>query len=130
MRDPFSLDKLPEGAVLTRRFGVQQSSTVADGTKIQKFRPIDDFSESFINVTKSCDETILPMGIDQVCAGLGTRMRYCPGEQLSCKTVDLPNTFKNFPLSGRALQDPFICVRSAHLRPTKRWSCLLGLGRQ
>ena len=99
MRGSFSLDQLPEGAVLTRRFGVQQSSTMADGTKTIKFRPIDDFSESLINVTNSCDETILPMGIDQICAGLVSRMRCCPGERLLCKTIDLRKACKNLPLS-------------------------------
>eukprot|EP00435_Cladocopium_sp_Y103_P069804 s179_g34.t1 len=112
MRGPFSLAELPEGAVLTRRFGVQQTSTLADGSRVSKFRPIDDFSESLINVTNSCNETIMPMGIDQICAALVKRMRLRAGESLVCKTIDLRKAYKNLPLSEPALRDSYICVLS------------------
>ena len=37
---PFSFDELPEGAVVSKRFAIQQG---------QKVRPIDDLSQSFLN---------------------------------------------------------------------------------
>lgn len=112
MKGPFSFDELPEKGVLTRRFGVKQSSTNSDGSKVWKFRPTDDFSESFINVTNSCEETIQPMGVDQICAALVKRMRVRPGDQLVCKTIDLRKACKNLPLSHEALQDAYIAVFS------------------
>eukprot|EP00435_Cladocopium_sp_Y103_P011956 s4954_g3.t1 len=112
MRGPFSLADLPHGAVLTRRFGVQQTSTLADGSRVSKFRPTDDYSESLINVTNSCSETILPMGVDQICAALVKRMRVCPTDALVCKTIDLRKAYKNLPISEAALTDAYICVMS------------------
>ena len=112
MRGPFSLDEIPDKAILTRCFGVQQTSTLADGSRVSKFRPIDDFSESLINSTNSCPETILPMGIDQICAALVKRMQGCPGVKLVCKTIDLRKAYKNLPLSESALSDAYICVFS------------------
>ena len=112
LRGPVSFDKLPEKAVLTRRFGVKQSSTLSDGSKVMKFRPIDDFSESLINVTNSCSETIQPMGVDQICAALVRRMQTRPSDQLVCKTIDLRKAYKNLPISEDALQDAYIAVFS------------------
>jgi hypothetical protein len=112
MRGPLSFDELPEKAVLTRRFGVKQSSSSSDGVKVMKFGPIDDFSESLINVTNSCDETIQPMGVDQICASLVKRMRVRPGDELVCKTIDLRKAYRNLPLSLSSLQDAYIAVFS------------------
>eukprot|EP00435_Cladocopium_sp_Y103_P038892 s848_g10.t1 len=112
MRGPFSFSEIPHYAVLTRRFGVQQTSTLADGSRVSKFRPIDDFSESLINITNSCSETILPMGVDQICAALVKRMQLCPEVPLVCKTIDLRKAYKNLPISEAALRDAYICVLS------------------
>lgn len=113
MRGPLSFDELPEK---TRRFGVKQSSSSSDGVKVMKFGPIDDFSESLINVTNSCDETIQPMGVDQICASLVKRMRVRPGDELVCKTIDLRKAYRNLPLSLSSLQDAYI----AGLFPIRR----------
>eukprot|EP00435_Cladocopium_sp_Y103_P032952 s285_g8.t1 len=112
MRGPFTFDELPARSVLTRRFGVQQSSTLADGSRVMKFRPIDDYSESLVNVTNACDETIQPMGIDQLSAALIRRIQVRPGDQLRCKTIDLRKAYKNLPLAESALDDAYICVYS------------------
>ena len=77
-----------------------------------KFRPIDDFSESLINVTNSCDETIQPMGVDQICAALVKRMRIRPRKRLACKTIDLRKAYKNLPISQQAMRDSYIAVFS------------------
>eukprot|EP00435_Cladocopium_sp_Y103_P052177 s900_g16.t1 len=97
---------------ILQRFGVQQNSTLADGSRVSKFRPIDDFSESLINVTNSCSETILPMGVDQICAALVKRMQLRPEGSLVCKTIDLRKAYKNLPISEAALRDAYICVLS------------------
>ena len=46
---PFSLEDLPSDAILTRRFGVVQSSWDAAKGSVKKIRPIDDFTESLAN---------------------------------------------------------------------------------
>ena len=45
---------LQEGAVLSRHFGVEQTSTKPDGTVVSKVRPIDNFTESQINPPALC----------------------------------------------------------------------------
>eukprot|EP00435_Cladocopium_sp_Y103_P014075 s1805_g3.t1 len=116
MRGPYTFDELPERSVLTRRFGVQQTSTLADGSRTLKFRPIDDFSESLVNVTNSCEETIQPMGVDQLSAALVKRMRIRPGDQLRCKTIDLRKAYKNLPIAESSLDDAYICVFSPKVK--------------
>ena len=91
---------------------MRQSSTHSDGSKVLKFRPIDDFSESLINVTNACSETIQPMGVDQICAGLVRRMQSRPGDSLVCKAIDLRKAYKNLPISEESLDDAYIAVFS------------------
>ena len=116
LEGPFSLEQLPATSVLTKRFGVRQSSTLSDGTRVFKTRPIDDYTESLVNLTNGCSESILPMGIDMICAGLVTRYRLKGPEDLVAKTIDLRKAYKNLPLSSEALNDSFICV----FNPTRR----------
>lgn len=52
---------------------MQQSSSLADGSRAYKTRPIDDFSESLVNSTSSCEECIQTMGIDMILAALELR---------------------------------------------------------
>ena len=125
MRGPFTFEQLPEGSILTRRFGVRQSATMADGSKVVKFRPIDDLSESLINTTNSCDESIQPMGVDAICATLVRRMQTRPGDRLLCKTIDLRKAYKNLPLSEAALSDAYICVYSPTDRAPRAFQTLV-----
>ena len=62
MRGPLPPSVLPEGSILTKRFGVVQSCADANAGSIKKVRPIDDFTASLANLTSSCDETIEPWG--------------------------------------------------------------------
>lgn len=48
MRGPFTFDQLPESSILTRRFGVRQSTTLADWSRAMKFRPIDDLHDQLV----------------------------------------------------------------------------------
>eukprot|EP00435_Cladocopium_sp_Y103_P035364 s4056_g9.t1 len=98
LKGPFTLDELPSRSVLTRRFGVQQSSTMADGSRVYKTRPIDDFSESLVNSTNSCEESIQPMSIDMILAALAMRHRCWGPEELLGKSIDLRKAYKNLPV--------------------------------
>ncbi|CAE7673348.1 unnamed protein product [Symbiodinium sp. CCMP2456] len=72
---PFGLSDLPKDAILTRRFGVVQSSWDAVKGSIKKIRPIDDLTESLANLTSSGTETIAPHGVDCIIVGLVHRSR-------------------------------------------------------
>ena len=110
LRGPLSMDQLPQDAVLSRRFGVKQTSTLADGSRITKVRPIDDFSESLVNSTNSCKESIQPMGVDAILAALAFRDQAWGREELRAKTIDLRKAYKNLPLSEEATRDAYLCV--------------------
>lgn len=97
LKGTFSLSEPPVGAILTQRFGVKQSTTLSDGSRTYKTRPIDDFSESLVNSTNSMDETIQPMGIDMVLAALALRFRSWGPEELQGKTIDLRKACKTCP---------------------------------
>eukprot|EP00435_Cladocopium_sp_Y103_P037885 s2024_g10.t1 len=125
MKGPFTFDQLPERSVLTRRFGVRQTATLADGSRISKFRPIDDFSESLVNATNACDETIQPMGVDQLSAALIRRMQVRPGDRLQCKTIDLRKAYKNLPIAESSLDDAYICVYSPVAREPQAFQTLV-----
>ena len=110
LKGPFSLHELPDSAILTRRFGVKQSTTLSDGSRTYKTRPIDDFSESLVNSTNAADEAIQPMSIDMILSALAMRFRCWGPEELKGKTIDLRKAYKNLPLSSDALDDAYICV--------------------
>lgn len=54
---PIDPDALPEGATLTRRFGVVQKDTV---------RPIDDYRASLLNASVTQAEAVSIHGVDHI----------------------------------------------------------------
>ncbi|CAE7316422.1 unnamed protein product [Symbiodinium sp. CCMP2592] len=100
---------LPDGAVLTRRFGIRQTSTQADGSVLDKTRPIDDYTESQVNLTNASVETISPHGVDTIVAGICRRITSRPEqaepEELVACTVDLRKAYKQLPVSLESLND-------------------------
>ena len=112
LRGPFELGDLPDKAILTRRFGVKQSTTLSDGSRTMKVRPIDDYSESLVNATNSCGEAIQPMSVDAILATLVHRDRMWGRDRLVGKTIDLRKAYKNLPISLDSLNDASLCVCS------------------
>ena len=112
LRGPFELGDLPDKAILTRRFGVKQSTTLSDGSRTMKVRPIDDYSESLVNATNSCGEAIQPMSVDAILATLVHRDRMWGRDRLVGKTIDLRKAYKNLPISLDSLNDAYLCVCS------------------
>ena len=110
LRRPFAPQDHPKEAILTRRFGVKQSSTLSDGSRTMKVRPTDDFSESLVNSTNSCAESIQPMAVDSILATMVYRDRARGHEKLTGKTIDLRKAYKNLPLAAEALGDAYPCV--------------------
>ena len=108
------MDDLPDDCSVTRRFGVHQGTHVVDGVQVPKVRPIDDFTESLINLTNSSSESIEVHGIDAVVSGISLRIRTAKergvSEHLNIRTMDLRKAYKHLPLSDKALRDSYIVV--------------------
>ena len=103
LQGPIDFESLPPGAVLTRRFGVEQTSFDVNVGSVKKVRPIDDYTESLVNHTNSSSETINPHGIDTILAAAAYRVRRGRKlglrESLAAKTVDLRKAYKQlYPL--------------------------------
>ena len=113
LHGPYPLSEIPLTASITRRFGIKQG-TREDGTA--KIRPIDDFTESQINLTNSCGESVSLHGTD-VLGAVGVRLaELCgPGgalhpSEVLVRTWDLHKAYKNLALSLDALQDAYLAV--------------------
>ena len=112
---PICPDQLDERAVCTRRFGVIQHSTESNGDRVEKIRPIDDFTESLVNLTNGTRESIVIHGVDFIIAALSHRLNLCRAANrapdLRAKTVDLRKAYKQLPISLDSLNDSFLCVK-------------------
>lgn len=75
-----------------------------------KVRPIDDLTESLINLTNGSEVTIAPMGVDAILASIAHRVRGRPGTPLRAKTIDLRKAYKNLPVSKQALSDSHLLI--------------------
>ena len=113
LEGPF-YDDLPMDAILTRHFGVEQSSTRADGSVVSKVRPVDDYTESQVNLTNSSDETVSPHGVDTIVAGACLRVVSRPKdrapENLMGCTIDLRKAYKQLAIAPKSLNDAYLCV--------------------
>ena len=103
---PIDPKTLPSGSTLTRRFGVKQKS---------KTRPIDDYKASFVNSSVSQTETASVHTIDHIASLLACLLRkseLCQCDlQLSAKTWDLADAYKQIPLSDHAFdKDAYLAV--------------------
>ena len=115
---PFTLDDVPPTAIITRRFGVKQGTTQTPDGVIDKIRPIDDYTESLVNLTNTCSETIEPHSVSVIVSGILLRCKLLrktrQAASLVMRTIDLRKAYKQLPLSERALQDAYICVLNPH----------------
>ena len=133
LQGPLDFESMPQGAVLTRRFGVEQSSFDVNVGSVKKVRPIDDYTESLVNLTNSSTETICPHGVDTILAAAAYRIRKGRKlglrESLVAKTVDLRKAYKQLPVSSASLPDAFLCVLNpATSCPEIFRSCVLPFG--
>ncbi|CAE7221598.1 unnamed protein product [Symbiodinium microadriaticum] len=114
LRGPLKSSEIPSDSVITRQFGIKQSSTDAEKGKVTKIRPIDDYTQSLANLTCGSTETISPHGVDVICAGISYRIRRGRQlglrERLVSRAIDLRKAYKNLPLSTAALRDSYLAV--------------------
>ena len=92
---------LPEDALISKRFGVQQG---------HKLRPIDDLSQSLINMAFESHGKVHVHDADVITAALLMFRRLHKGKVFG-KTLDLKAAYRQLPLEERALDKAFIAVK-------------------
>ena len=109
---PFDIKDLGPNESLTRRFGISQTSSSSDGVQTKKTRPIDDFTESLINLSNSTEEKIDIHSVDVILASILLRLRSSGGErkELNAKAIDLRKAYKQLAISEVALGDGNLAV--------------------
>ena len=112
---PIDVNALSDEDIVTRRFGVKQFSTESDGTRSCKVRPIDDYTESLVNLTNGSSESIVVHGIDFILAAVSYRLKALRDRsmdsELCAKTIDLRKAYKQLPLSEGSLSAGYLCVK-------------------
>ena len=102
---PWQIDSLPVGAVISRRFGLQQSS---------KVRVIDDFSISGVNDTCQTHSKPELHAIDCFCGlvklWFKQALSYRMGGHLLAKTYDLKSAYRQVPVASSHLKYGYVCV--------------------
>ena len=109
---PFDIKDLGPNDSLTRRFGISQTSSSSDCVQTKKTRPIDDFTESLINLSNSTEEKIDIHSVDVILASILLRLRSSGGErkELNAKAIDLRKAYKQLAISEVALGDGNLAV--------------------
>ena len=108
LRGPMEFHELPEGAVLSRRFGLKQPN---------KVRLIDDLSASSINKTVQCNETPRPHTTDVIASVALSLLERCYGEVLG-KTFDLKSAYRQLGIHENSLLFSYIaCFDPERRRP-------------
>ena len=116
LEGPLDVKSLNPKAVLTRRFGVKQTSTGQDGSRVEKVRPIDDFTESLVNLTNGSQESIVVHGVDFIVSSIRCRLTLmkeasqCHDSKLLAKAIDLRKAYKQLPISECSLEDAYLGV--------------------
>ena len=98
LRGPIEFREVPEGAILSRRFGLKQPS---------KVRLIDDLSASSINKTVQCSETSRPHTTDVIASVALGLLERCHGEVLG-KTFDLKAAYRQLGIHKDSLSFSYI----------------------
>ncbi|CAE7035202.1 unnamed protein product [Symbiodinium natans] len=95
-----ALADLPEDALISKRFGIQQG---------HKLRPIDDLSQSLINMAFESHGKV-HVHADVITAALLMSRRLHKGKVFG-KTLDLKAAYRQLPLEEQALDKAFIAVK-------------------
>ena len=96
---------LPQGAVISRRFGLRQPD---------KVRPIDDMSVSGINATVQAAERPRPHSVDVIAAITLRLMASQPGKALIGKAFDLKSAYRQLGIHPGSLRASYIAVYNPH----------------
>ena len=103
--EPVDEKDLPDGAVVTRRFGIRQGG---------KCRPIDNCLESGVNGTTSASDTITVHSAGVLAAAPSYRIHKLRSLRKPSKLVarawDLSKAYKNLALHPESVSDAFLAV--------------------
>ena len=105
LEGPVDPGSLPSHAIVSRRFGIEQSS--GETTKI---RLIDGFSASGVDSTVQGGNAPKLHTLDVVAALCMELLRVGPGEQLVGKTVDLSSAYRQLGISPGSKWVSYIAV--------------------
>ena len=94
LEGPIPLSDLPLDAVVSRRFGIRQSSG-----DVLKIRLIDDFSASGVNDTVQVESATKLHTLDVAAALCMELLRVSPGQQWLGKTIDLSSAYRQLGVS-------------------------------
>ena len=129
LEGPIDVRNLNPRAVLTRRFGVKQTSTSQDGSRVEKVRPIDDFTESLVNLSNGSQESIVVHGVDFIVSSIRYRLANMksfgegPNSRLLAQAIDLRKAYKQLPLSACSLEDSFLGVVNPSSKKFEVYRC-------
>ena len=94
LEGPIPISELPADAVVSRRFGIRQSSG-----DVLKIRLIDDFSASGVNDTVQVESATKLHTLDVAAALCMELLKVSPGEQWLGKTIDLSSAYRQLGIS-------------------------------
>eukprot|EP00435_Cladocopium_sp_Y103_P050486 s403_g15.t1 len=117
LEGPFEPHDLPDGAVVSRRFGIQQSS--GESTKV---RLTDDFTASGVNATVQVDSSSKLHTLDVVAAISMELLRSSPDKDWVGKTVDLSSAYRQLGVSPNSKWVSYIAVYDPSTRTPKVFS--------
>ena len=100
-RGPIALAELPDNAVVSRRFGLRQSS---------KVRLVDDMSGSSVNATVQATESPKPHGVDFIAALALAMVKQSFGQQVLGRTFDMKSAYKQMAVSPSDLWAAFVAI--------------------
>ena len=120
---PFDIKDLGPNESLTRRFGISQDSS--DGVQAKKTRPVDDFTESLINLSNSTEEKIDIHSVDVILASILLRLRKSGEDrkELHAKAIDLRKAYKQLAISELALGDGNLAVLNPGTGKPEAFKC-------
>ena len=98
---PIDIAQLPEGAVVSRRFGLRQPG---------KVRLIDDLSASGVNQTVQTTESPKPHSADFIAAMLLEVLKHSNGVPLMGRSFDLKSAYKQLAIARKSLSFAFVAV--------------------
>lgn len=114
LEGPFEPDSLPDSAVVSRRFGIKQSS--GDSLKV---RLIDDFSASCVNDTVQVESASKLHTLDVVAALCMELLKIGDGCRWMGKTIDLTAAYRQLGVSPGAKWVSYIAVYDPNSRRVK-----------
>lgn len=126
LRGPIDPKGLGSNSIVTRTFGIKQSSAESMERKVP---PIDDFTESLVNLTNGSNESIIVHGVDfivaSICSRINKLQKLGHPSSLLAKTVDLRKAYKQLPIDLDSLDGSYLCVKVPGEKRFEIYQCVV-----